>query len=383
MKTNLPLLLVLCLVSSTAVAQPTITSQPADQTANEGYSATFQLRAAGTTPLSYAWFFNQSAIAGATTNKLTITNAQPANAGDYFAIVADSNGSVTSRVAKLTVVLPVKLDPKIGPNILMGEDPKELPQTGRGELEPHIIRSFLDPTLIAAVYSDGRPPDNSVQPATGYSISRDGGLTWRRGLAENLTRLTGGTMVGTGDPVAAIDLAGNIYLANLHVEDMSFLSVSRMTNGAAAFASPVQLGKVSGSTVDKEWIAVNTYPNSPTANRIVLTWAKFDSSVSTSLGVLSSFSDDEAATWSTPVAIFSKAQANNTQPMFLPDGSMVVVFIDRSFRIHSSFSSDGGITYGTNRPVTQVSSYIEPRARNVPYFFSATTDRQAGILYVT
>lgn len=244
------------------------------------------------------------------------------------------------------------------------------------------MRSFLDAGLIVGVYSDGRPLDNSVRPATGYSISRDGGLTWRRGLAENLTRLTGGTMVGTGDPVAAIDLAGNIYLSNLDVEGMSFFSVSRMTNGATTFASPVQLGKVSGSTVDKEWIAVNTYPNSPTANRIVLTWTKGDASGSNIQGLQSTYSDDGAATWSNPVAIF-KSAAQNTQPLFFPNGSLAVLFVDAGFRIHSSYSPDGGVTYGTNRPVAQISIYVEPRARNAPFFFSAASDRQAGILYVT
>src|SRR5207253_2868123 len=113
MNAKLFFLIDFCIVSATALGQPTITSQPTDQTANQGYNATFQLRASGTEPLSYAWFFNQLAIAGAATNKLTITNAQPVNAGDYLAIVSDSTGSVTSRVAKLTVITPAKLDPKI------------------------------------------------------------------------------------------------------------------------------------------------------------------------------------------------------------------------------------------------------------------------------
>src|SRR5438093_10051397 len=232
MKLKLLSLVVFSILSTTALAQPTIPSQPTDQTANQGYSASFVLRAIGTAPLSYTWFFNQSLITGAMRNKLTITNAQPANAGDYFAIVADSTGSVTSRVAKLTVITPVKLDPKVGPNVLMGADPKELPANGRGELEPHIVRSFLEPNLITAAYSDGRPLDNSVHPATGYSISRDGGLTWRRGLAENLTRLTGGTIARTADPTVAIDLEGNIYLTIMEDQDDVFWAISKMTNGA-------------------------------------------------------------------------------------------------------------------------------------------------------
>src|SRR5438093_9678356 len=133
MKLKLLSLVVFSILSTTALAQPTIPSQPTDQTANQGYSASFVLRAIGTAPLSYTWFFNQSLITGAMTNKLTITNAQPANAGDYFAIVSDSTGSVTSRVVKLTVVARAILDPKIGPNVMIGEARTNPPSATRSQ----------------------------------------------------------------------------------------------------------------------------------------------------------------------------------------------------------------------------------------------------------
>ena len=65
MKHKLALSLWILFVSPVAFAQPTITGQPTDQTANQGYSGTFHVFANGSSPLSYAWFFNQLAIAGA------------------------------------------------------------------------------------------------------------------------------------------------------------------------------------------------------------------------------------------------------------------------------------------------------------------------------
>src|SRR5437868_471051 len=137
-------------------AQPIITNQPADQRANQGYSATFQVGVSSAPPLAFQWYFNSGALSGATTNELTIPNARPADAGNYFVTVSDSTGSLTSQVATLTVVLPAALDPKVGLNIRMGQDPAQLPSNARGEVEPYMIRSFSDPNLIAATWSDGR-----------------------------------------------------------------------------------------------------------------------------------------------------------------------------------------------------------------------------------
>ena len=104
-------------------ALPIITSQPADQMANQDYSAAFQVQVTYTPPLTFQWYFNSGALLSAVTNELHITNALPADAGNYFVIVRDGTGSATSRVASLTVILPAALDPKVGPNTRMGLDP--------------------------------------------------------------------------------------------------------------------------------------------------------------------------------------------------------------------------------------------------------------------
>jgi Ig-like domain-containing protein len=71
-----------------------------------GSNATFTVTAGGAGPLFYQWYFNSSPIAGATTNILSITNAQTTNAGSYFVIVTNmlaTFNAATSSVATLTV----------------------------------------------------------------------------------------------------------------------------------------------------------------------------------------------------------------------------------------------------------------------------------------
>jgi hypothetical protein len=85
---------------------PTVLTQPANQTVLVSDIATFTVAAGGTPPLSYQWYQNNSAIAGATNGSYTIASAQATNAGSYDVIVWNNSGSVTSAVAMLTVWTP-------------------------------------------------------------------------------------------------------------------------------------------------------------------------------------------------------------------------------------------------------------------------------------
>jgi hypothetical protein len=80
-----------------------IVSQPIEQFAAVGGSATFSVKAGGPAPYSYQWNFNGAPIAGATGSSYTVTNAQAANAGSYSVTVTSGGNSVTSAPANLTV----------------------------------------------------------------------------------------------------------------------------------------------------------------------------------------------------------------------------------------------------------------------------------------
>jgi hypothetical protein len=85
---------------------PTIITQPQNQTATQGQSATFSVVASGTGPLGYQWYFNGTALSGDTSSALTLSNVQTNNAGTYTVVVSNVAGSVTSAAATLTVNIP-------------------------------------------------------------------------------------------------------------------------------------------------------------------------------------------------------------------------------------------------------------------------------------
>jgi ATP-dependent protease HslVU (ClpYQ) peptidase subunit len=93
----------------TVLSSPVIVVQPTNQTMAVGSTATFAITAIGMVPLSYHWqvngtnLVNGGHISGATTNVLTISNAQTTNSGTYTVIVTNLAGSVTSSNAVLTV----------------------------------------------------------------------------------------------------------------------------------------------------------------------------------------------------------------------------------------------------------------------------------------
>jgi hypothetical protein len=91
------------LTVTTATVAPSIATQPAGSTVNEGAAANFTVAANGTAPLTFQWQKNGTALAGATSATLVIATVRLADAGNYGCVVSNSAGSVTSDVAVLAV----------------------------------------------------------------------------------------------------------------------------------------------------------------------------------------------------------------------------------------------------------------------------------------
>jgi Tol biopolymer transport system component len=83
---------------------PGISTQPTNWTTFVGGIASFSVTATGSLPLNYQWNFNGANISGATNPTLTLTNVQPAQAGNYAVLVTNAFGSIFSSNAKLTVL---------------------------------------------------------------------------------------------------------------------------------------------------------------------------------------------------------------------------------------------------------------------------------------
>ena len=87
----------------------TITSQPQSQSAPAGTNVTLSVTATGTEPISYQWWNSAGAILDATNASYSLNPAQTNDSDNYFVIVANDYGAITSAVATLVVYLPVTI----------------------------------------------------------------------------------------------------------------------------------------------------------------------------------------------------------------------------------------------------------------------------------
>jgi uncharacterized delta-60 repeat protein len=99
--------------ASLTVLDPAITLQPLNLVRQAGASATFSVQVAGTPPFAYQWRKNglplveSAGVSGVQGEKLWLIGVYGANAGEYSVSVSNTNGTIHSRAALLTVVDPV------------------------------------------------------------------------------------------------------------------------------------------------------------------------------------------------------------------------------------------------------------------------------------
>lgn len=90
----------------TVITPPTITTQPAAQSAPLGSNVSFSVGAGGTSPFNYQWKKDGSDIPGANSDALSLSNVQDADAATYAVVVSNAAGAAASSGAALTVVTP-------------------------------------------------------------------------------------------------------------------------------------------------------------------------------------------------------------------------------------------------------------------------------------
>jgi glucose/arabinose dehydrogenase len=140
---------------------PTISQHPADRTVNVGQAATFSVTVSGSQPLTYQWLRNGAPIAGATSASYTLASAALAdNQARFKCTVTNSNGSVTSNEATLTVVQAPNTPPTLAAianqTNLVGQAIAPL-QLSAGDLDG-------DPLTYSA---SGLPPGLAIGPGSG------------------------------------------------------------------------------------------------------------------------------------------------------------------------------------------------------------------------
>jgi hypothetical protein len=303
--------------------------------------------------------------------------------------------SQAGKVPSVTTQAPsVALDPRVGANIRLGDDPPALPPNMRAQAEPHIARSIADADSLVATFQEGRFTTGGAVDC-GYSISHDGGLTWTRALIPNLTTASGGPYPRATDPVAGINLSGNMYLNTLVATDPNFnngaIVVSRSTDGGATFGSPTVVYQPPNNNVfpDKNWMAINTFPGTSSAGRIVVTLTLFSNVSSEGGPIYRAYSTSGGVTWSSIANVNgSDANLQGSQPVFLPSGNLVIVYWNFGSsgspgeRLEAVISSDGGVTFGSPKLIAFATEYNEPSIRTGSFLPSAVSDHANGDLFV-
>jgi hypothetical protein len=139
-----------------------ITTQPVAQSAVTGDTVNFSVVAEGTTTVGYQWRKDGVAIpfnASATTDTLTLTNVQTADAASYDVVVTNDSGSIPSDAVTLTVALA---------NTTL--------VTVQGSLtEPiSLTEDGLPPPSGTVYYAKGLPAGLVLDASTGQIISQPG-----------------------------------------------------------------------------------------------------------------------------------------------------------------------------------------------------------------
>ncbi|MDB6025091.1 MAG: hypothetical protein JWM68_1314 [Verrucomicrobiales bacterium] len=87
----------------TVTGPPSITLQPQSQIAIAGTNVTFTVAAIGDAPLYYQWYSAGGLVINGTSSSLTLSNAQPSLAGNYWVVITNNLGTITSSNALLSV----------------------------------------------------------------------------------------------------------------------------------------------------------------------------------------------------------------------------------------------------------------------------------------
>lgn len=115
---------------------PVIQAPPQIQTAEAGSVVGLSVKAAGSLPLFYLWYHNDTYLLSCRTNcALALANVQPSQSGAYTVVITNAAGAITSPPALLNVIAAVERRPVPGLK-LTGQTGSLLNVDGAGSLSP-------------------------------------------------------------------------------------------------------------------------------------------------------------------------------------------------------------------------------------------------------
>lgn len=141
---------------------------------------------------------------------------------------------------------------------------------------------------------------------TAYSVSHDGGQTWKSDFAPPVP----GSAFTFGDPAMAVDRKGNFYYASLGADPAgnTTININESTDHGDTFGPATIVATDNGG--DKEWLAIGPDPVNRKRDNIYVTWTSFQNDGSSQLWFASSI--DGGATWSSRAIFVPVADAINS-----------------------------------------------------------------------
>ena len=152
-----------------------------------------------------------------------------------------------------------------------------------------------------------------------FSVSNDGGQTWKRGQIPPVA----GTTETFGDPSVGVDRHGVFYFANLALTPTNHgaIGVNKSTDGGNTWSAGAIVQQDDGS--DKEWLAVGPDPVNKNRDNVYVTWTSFQTNGSCQLRFGSSI--DGGATWTAKTIYAPAADPNPANPQNCLTFSNIVV----------------------------------------------------------
>jgi hypothetical protein len=199
-----------------APVAPSIMTHPVSQTVFDGSSATFSVVATGTATLNYQWYKGESPIADESSSTFTISAVSSSDAGSYKVVVSNGQGSATSNVATLMVVIPLTFTRQIdaSPNAIVG-----------ARVFFRVAVSGSGP-ITYAWYKNGTPIENAS--AAIYDISDVQVLD------------AGSYTVVASSPYSSISSTGTLTVTPVSITGNTTTSLSTVMNGNIPLNTRVQ-----------------------------------------------------------------------------------------------------------------------------------------------
>jgi hypothetical protein len=252
--------------------------------------------------------------------------------------------------------------------------------------EPYLAINPEQSKNLLAGYQDGRFVDGGCRALT-FSVSTNGGRTWKEGQLPNLTVASGGPWERTSDPWVAFGPGNRAYFVSLGFDETrkdNGVFVSTSLNGGRTWGDPVTVhrGDAQGFD-DKESMTVDTVTGSPFRGRVYVAW---DMATNTKQPVLFSASQDGAASFGPAVTVYDNGAANiGAVPVVGPGGVVHLVWLTINGNVLAlvhSRSADGGATWSPANLIAEVEEAEVEDIRAGEILPTVAVDPGNGNLYV-